>query len=293
MIDLFRKRRLFWLIAWLVLLTACNLPLDASEAPVLTPEPILPTAGEPPTPFAPVTNTPTLLPTPVLPTATVTSPLTATLAVTDTLPLTATIPAPSPTAPPPPPAETPEGIDPCLLLTREEAVAVLGEAVREPVYDGLTCAYSDDETQLRLVSILAAQGEQRKNLLTVRFFQLEAYGLSLDQTVKDELTALDQAGSSKEILSRLIDLSAGNPNFSAKSVAEMGDIAFWAWKDTGHGVRQGFLIAQRGDTLVGADLVLSDKAEEDQALDLAMLIVRQAFTRLPGQFTIITPTPGP
>jgi hypothetical protein len=123
--------------------------------------------------------------------------------------------------------------------------------------------------------------------------QLGAFGLKLDQATTDQLFALDQAGANRDLLTRLIELSKGNSAFSSRNVDGIGELAYWAWKDTGHGVRQGFLIVLRGDAVAGADLVVGEKVDETLALDLTSVIVRQIFTRLPPQFIIATPTPMP
>jgi len=137
------------------------------------------------------------------------------------------------------------------------------------------------------------QGEQAKNVLGPHLVHLTAFGLQLDQALTDQLYALDRAGANRDLLARLIELSKGSRAFSYRSVDGLGDLTYWAWKDTGHGVRQGFSDRMRGEAIAGASLVVGDKVDENLALDLASLIVRQAFTRLPPQFVLVTPTPAP
>ena len=183
-------------------------------------------------------------------------------------------------------------LDPCTLLTRDEAAAFLGEPVNEPKINGGACTYANSASGVYVLSAYAFQGEQAKNQWSGRVFLLSMFGLQLDQAAMDEVMQLDAAGDQKAVLEKISLAAAGNPSFSSRSLDGLGEIAYWAWKDLG-GVYQGFLVAVKGDVIAGTDIVHGPNLDEAAALDQAGKLVLRIFERLPARFVVGQPTQTP
>lgn len=183
-------------------------------------------------------------------------------------------------------------LDPCTLLSREEATDILGEVVGEAKINGGACTYADAASGVHVLSVYAFQGEQARNQWSGRLFLLSAFGLQIDQPTVDEIKALDEAGNQKTILEKVTALSAGSTAFISRSLDGLGEIAYWAWKDLGYGVRQGFLVAVKGDIIAGMDIVHGESLDEPMAVDSAMKVVSLIFGRLPARFTISLAAPA-
>jgi Tol biopolymer transport system component len=184
-------------------------------------------------------------------------------------------------------------LDPCTLLSRDDAAAILGEPVNEAKINGGACTYSNAANGVYVVSAYALQGQQTQDQWSGRLFLLGMFGLQIEQPSLDEIKALDAAGDQKAILAKISALAAGNSAFISRSLDGIGESAYWAWKDLGNGVRQGFLIAVKGDVLAGMDIVHGENLDESIALAQASKLVTRIFDRLPPRFTIqlIVPTP--
>lgn len=190
-------------------------------------------------------------------------------------------------------AEVPVTLDPCTLLTRDEASGILGLPVKEGALSGGACTYSDADRGTYVVSGYAFQGNQIAGGFSARLFLLSAFGMQFDQATLDQMRAWDQASDVRSILLKLIELSAGTTAFTSRSLDGLGELAYWAWKEVMPGVRQGFLIAVKGDVTAGVDLVHSDLFDEPVALDRAMAQVNLIFGRLPARFQPVMSIPTP
>lgn len=177
-------------------------------------------------------------------------------------------------------------LDPCTLLSHSEATDILSEEVGPPEIKGGACTYADTASGVHVLSAYAFQGEQARNQWSVRLFLLSVFGLQIDQTTLDEIMALDHAGNQKAILEKISALSAGNTGFTSRSLDGPGELAYWAWKDLGNGVRQGFLVAVKGDIFTGTDLVHGENFDEAIAVDKAIKLVTAILERLPDRFTV-------
>lgn len=210
------------------------------------------------------------------------------------LPARFTVPLATPTIPPAPASGAGQvELDPCMLLTPEEASQSLGEPVKEAVINGGACTYSDAATGVHVISAYAFPAST-SNFWSGRVFLLSAFGLPIDQPSLDEIKAWDAAGNHKAVIEKLILLSANNPPFVARGLSgDWGDVGYSAWKDLGNGVRQGFVISVKGDVIAGMDMVHGEALDEPAFLDIVHRGMLRLFERLPAQFIVVTPAAKP
>lgn len=193
-----------------------------------------------------------------------------------------------------PAGSLPQGtpLDPCTLLLPEEAAQALGEAVLPKGVSGGACIYGAEANPAHVISAYAFQGEQTRKTFAGRFFLLSAFGLQADPASIDLLNSLDAQGDQPAVLLKVSELGAGNPNFSSRSLEGLGDVAYWAWKDLGNGVSQGFLIVAQEGLVAGTDMVHGSNLDETAALEQARQVVLRLLERLPEKFTIAIATPA-
>ncbi len=206
--------------------------------------------------------------------------LTESATLTPTRPATAT----------PDPNATPVLLNPCSLLTRSEAASALGEPASRPAAFGGSCIFVDTATARHLISIYAAPANDSGNILNGRVALLYTFGLPLSPTEIEPLKSLAAAGEAVGLVDALITLTRNNSAFTAQPVAELGETAIWVSKNHGT-VRQSFMLAARGEVLVGADIVIPAVRDESAVREAATTLMTQLLSRLPPKFTLATPQP--
>ena len=194
---------------------------------------------------------------------------------------------------PPTPAEAPlQEVQPCSLVTQQEAEAILGEPATPPQAVSGGCAFTNAKDGLYAVSVAAAQDKQTGDVMQGQAFLLGMAGVPLDQAALDQLKALSDAQDFKGFFTELVARAQGAPAVKAQLLDGVGDVGYWAWLSA-QGRRQGAFVAGRGPTLVNVNLVVADSQSEQAMLDAARALADQIFGRLPARFTIAAPSAAP
>jgi len=186
--------------------------------------------------------------------------------------------------------------DPCVLLTPDEASAVLGSAAQSDslgiakAFGG--CNYSSEDYS-KSVTVSALYGDEAKGLLQLGI--IFAY-TSTDEPLKAAATDLASRSGSMSIGELLTELET-NPIWRAEdsvtpeAVSGIGDAAFWEWKED---ELTGDLTVGSGDHYVAVQVRGFDQAT---ARSTAETLARQALDRLPTDpFRTLNPptaTPTP
>jgi hypothetical protein len=150
------------------------------------------------------------------------------------------------------------------------------------------CVYADSVIGRYLLSAYAVPATTTE-IITGRVYLLTAYGLQIQSTDVDNLKALGAQGDARGVIESLLSLTKNATGFTAQPIAELGDGAIWVSKNLGS-VQQGFLLAARGDALVGIDIVVTSARADSSVRESAVRVVGQMLTRLPLRFIVAIPT---
>jgi len=225
-----------------------------------------------------ITATPNLTPLISIPTDTESIPLAS--------PTASTTPFPSATLNP---NATAAPVNTCTLVTKDEAASAIGEPVQDPIPAGGGCIYVDSGAGKYVMSFYALPSINTPEMITGRVYILVSYGVQIPSNDLTNLQALGKQGDAKGVVEGLLSLSKNPNGFSAEPVENVGDGAIWVSKVIGI-YRQGFLLAARGDALVGLDILVTAARDESSVRDAASLVIRQMLVRLPPRFLVSFPT---
>jgi hypothetical protein len=186
--------------------------------------------------------------------------------------------------------------DPCVLLTPDEASAVLGSAAQADAL-GIAkafggCNYSSEDYS-KSVTVSAVYGEEAKGILQLGV--VFAY-MTTDEPLKAAASDLATRSGSMSIAELLTEIET-NPVWrtedspTPEAVSGIGDAAFWEWKED---EMTGDLTVGSGDHYVAVQVRGFDQAT---ARSTAEMLARQALDRLPTDpFRTLNPptaTPTP
>jgi hypothetical protein len=195
----------------------------------------------------------------------------------------------TPTPPTMPAEAVPQEVQPCSLVTQQEAEAILGEPATPPQASGGGCAFTNAKDGLYAVSVGAAQDKQTGDIMQGQAFLLGMAGVPLDQAALDQLKALSDAQDFKGFFAELVARAQGAPAVKAQLLDGVGDVGYWAWLSA-QGRRQGAFVVGHGPTLVNVNLVVADSQAEQAMLDAARALADTISSRLPARFTIAAPS---
>jgi hypothetical protein len=224
-----------------------------------------------------ITATPNLTPAAVF-TVTASAPLAS--------PTASTTPFPSATLDP---NATAAAVNTCTLVTKDEAASAIGEPVQDPIPAGGGCIYVDSGAGKYVMSFYALPSINTPEMITGRAYILMSYGVQIPSADLTNLQALGKQGDAKGVVEGLLTLTKNPNGFSAEPVENLGDGAIWVSKVLGV-YRQGYLLAARGDALVGLDILVTSARDEASVRDAASLVIKQMLVRLPPRFLVSFPT---
>jgi hypothetical protein len=189
---------------------------------------------------------------------------------------------------PMPPAVLPSGagdtteipvveLDPCSLLSRQQAENVLGIALTdEPAQQLMSCAYAGETFSM---VVTAGQDEDAKDTIMVRLDLLLMF-LPVDDALQqiEEMESLIETLSVSEMVQRSLPIyeAAG---FVFQPLSEFGGETYWGWSEFGGGM----LINVDGSTLISLTLI---GMEEPAAREAAVSVLPMLVDGLPVRFTI-------
>lgn len=215
------------------------------------------------------------------------------------LPATATVPIQTATASLTPfpsatldPKATAALVNPCDLVHKDEAASAIGEPVVNPIPAGGGCIYTDSDAGHYVMSFYALPPNDTKQMIAGRVYVLVGYGLTIPETDLQNLQAQGQQGDAQGVVQGLLSLSKPATSFSAQPIDDLGDGAIWVSKVFGN-LRQAFLLAARGDTLVGLDILVTSARDESSVRDAAVAVIKVMLERLPARFVVSFPTQVP
>jgi hypothetical protein len=228
-----------------------------------------------------ITATPNLTPATALSSATaIASPQT---------PIASASPFPSATFDP---QSTAAPVNPCQLVNKDEAASAIGEPVVNPIPAGGGCIYTDSGAGHYIMSFYALPSNNTAELIAGRAYILVAYGIQVSQADLQNLQAQGKQGDAKGVVQGLVSLTENATSFTAQPIDGLGDGAIWVSRIAGQ-YRQAFLLAARGDALVGLDILVTVARDESSVRDAAVAVVKQMLVRLPQRFIVIFPTSIP
>jgi len=179
-----------------------------------------------------------------------------------------------------------EQIDPCSLITAEEAEQILGETVTPPQEVNSACAYSNAKDSLYVISVTAAQEEQSEGILQGQAMLLGMTGVPLDQAKLDQLKTLAASQDYLAYFTELETLAQNALTAKAHILKDTPGLEYWVWIEA-DSRRQGSLVLIRDQTVLNINLVISDTHTEPDTLEGIQNLAETVYQRLPQDFSMI------
>jgi hypothetical protein len=187
------------------------------------------------------------------------------------------------------PRATAAAVNPCSLVTQDEATTAVGEPVMAPVPAGGACVFVDSSVGRYLLSAFAVPSSGTGPLIAGHLYLLSSYGIRSAAAALPNVQALGGQGDATGVVDSFLSLAVKPDGYTAEPVGKTGDRAIWVSKVLGT-VRQGFLLAARGSDMVGVDIVVTYARDEKSVRDAAAYVVARIISRLPPRFVISIPT---
>lgn len=207
-------------------------------------------------------------------------------------PLPTVIPATSQplTAVPPSPIPESQQLDPCspLVITQDEAQAILAEPVTPVPGAAGGCAFNNASSGLYTVSASAAQGEQTANIMMGQATLLNLAGIQFDAAQTDAIKTLASPATTKEFFAELVRMAREAPSVKARLIDGIAEGAYWGWL-SGGSRPEGVLVVWRGGNLVNVNAVVPNSRQEQEILMMSESLAVKMLNRLPARFTIGQP----
>jgi hypothetical protein len=181
-------------------------------------------------------------------------------------------------------------LDPCALVTSEEAELIMGEPATPPKDINGACTFTNAKNGMYVVSIAAAQDEDTSGVLQGQAMLLGFAGAKVDQEFMERVKPLADTQNYLEFFKELASAAKESPSAKVRLFSGGGnDLVYWAWliSDTR---RQGAFVGIRDTTMVNINVVVADTRTEEDMLAAATTLANDIFTRLPQNFTL--PVPG-
>jgi hypothetical protein len=176
-------------------------------------------------------------------------------------------------------------LDPCSLITGDEAQSLTGVAMSKAKPQNGGCVFADAAAGINSgVVIYALPPSQSQAFLQQYVTQLKQIGVQVDAAVATRLNQDIAAGDLVAAVNDLIAMSAGQSKYNAHKLDGLGSAALWSWNKSGT-AQQGVLIAARPGALV-ALILISDSAKEADAQPAMQKLVSRILEGLPASFTV-------
>ncbi len=185
------------------------------------------------------------------------------------------------------PTEEDDGkLDPCTLITAEQAEAILGEPVTPAEVKNGSCVFSNAKDKLYMVNIAAAQDKETAGILQGQAILLMFTGNPVSDDLTNKLKTLSDEQNYKGFFTELATASKGSQVMTAKLFTGGGhDLVYWAWINAPPR-RQGAFVAVRKNTLVNINVILPDTVNSSDMLKMLNTLAGDAFAKLPEEFSI-------
>ena len=175
-------------------------------------------------------------------------------------------------------------LQPCSLITAQEASDLLEAGVQAPVESNQACVYNSLPEGRQSVSVSAAQGLDTQGILDNQILMLENAGVNIDQHELEYLQSLEGNQDFVGFFEELVADANGAKSVRARLVEDNAN-GYWAWF-TSPGQAQGSLVLVRGNTMVEVNLVVYEGSDENATLEAARAQADLAFQRLPAEFVL-------
>jgi len=229
--------------------------------------------------------------TALIPTQAPTAAGTATTAASATAAATATLaPAATATTAASSTAEATSGgpvvLDPCTLLTVDQAHSLTGVAMGTPKAQNGACLIADAATSQTVGAIVyALPASQAQSFFSQWVPSLKASGVTVDAKAAAKLDQDSAAGDTVAAVNDMIAMSINQPKFKAQKVDGLGSAALWTW-NTVLGSQQGLLVTARPGAMVALGLITGASTKEADAQPAMHQIMSGILANLPDKFTV-------
>jgi hypothetical protein len=178
-------------------------------------------------------------------------------------------------------------VDPCSLMTTDEATALAGETATPPKPLASGCIFFDATITSTGVGLYAFPASQAQGFLGQYVPALESNGVSLDRTAALNLSKDSAAGDMPAAVNDLLILTTGIPGYEVKKLEGVGSAALWSWHTLDQN-QEGVLMAAKPGALVVLILHGTATTQEADAQTAMAKIVSRILDKLPDSFTVIS-----
>jgi hypothetical protein len=185
--------------------------------------------------------------------------------------------------------EAPSGtaIDPCSLVTVDEASAIAGVPASAPISAGGTCLYFNPGSTTTGVTLNVIPASQAQVFVGQYVPALKAGGLTLDQATVDKLTQDAGAGDMPAAAADLQALLSGIQAYHIQPVQGIGSAAFW-YSNTSTPIPEVALYAAKPGALVVLSLRGTTATQIAAAQPQMETLVKRILNNLPDNFTLVS-----
>jgi len=187
-----------------------------------------------------------------------------------------------------PGANTGATVDPCTLVSADEAKAILGVDVGQPKAQASGgCLIADAATgQSAGIIVFALPAAQAGPFFDQYQAQLQQAKIKFDPTQLNRDVA---NGDMVAAVNDVVTITVGQPGFHAQRLAGVGDAAIWSWNSI-LALQEGTLVAARPHAILGL-VVVGPSLKEGVVQPLLVPIAQRILAALPDSFTVATPQP--
>jgi len=186
------------------------------------------------------------------------------------------------------PSPLPPGVtavDPCRLVTTDEATSLAGQPAAPPKPLTSGCIYFDSSATSTGVGLYVFPASQAQGFLGQYVPALTAKLVPLNQADIDKLNQDSAAGDMPASVNDLIALTHGVSGYEIKKLDGVGSAALWSWHTLDQN-QEGVLIAAKPGALVVLILHGTPTTEESQAQPAMATIVTRILANLPDNFAV-------
>ena len=177
-------------------------------------------------------------------------------------------------------------LDPCSLITGDEAQSLTGVAMKQPLPQNGGCVFADAATGITSgVVIYALPPSQAQAFLQQYVAQLKQIVGQVDTALSTRFTQDTAAGDMVAAVNDLIAMSAGQAKYNAQKVDGLGSAALWSWNKSG-AAQEGVLIAAKPGAVVALILEAGSSAKEAVAQPVMQKLVGRILDGLPASFRV-------
>ncbi len=177
-------------------------------------------------------------------------------------------------------------VDPCRLITVDEAQAFVGVSVGTPQQKGAGCLFLDAATGFTYeVIVYALPASQSQSYVQQSVAQLKSFNVKVDPAAETKLNQDVTANDTVAAVNDLIGMSVGQANYTAQKLDGLGSTALWAWNKYAK-LQQASLTTAKPGVVVALLVVVGLSAKEADLQPAMQKTVSHILDGLPASFTV-------